>query len=169
MLAHLRRLRRRATAGSVTVEFAIISLFILGPLLAASADFIVIIAAKAQLNTALQALYYFAETNTALATNSSEANTIITTINNGSIYALSMPATLTSGAANPSVSYSCYTTGAAAPTFSTPSTSACASTLSALTLANYKITASVTLPFPVPGLASPMSLAVEGAVPTKYK
>ena len=55
LAAYLRRRR-----GSVSVEFALVSVFILGPLFGGGADFVVIMAAQAQLRTAVQALDYFA-------------------------------------------------------------------------------------------------------------
>lgn len=172
MLRLLRRLRRTGAAGNVTVEFALIAVLFLLPLLGASADMVIIISAQAQLNTALQALYAFATTNTSMANNATEAATVVSAINGNSIsiYSLSLPGTLTSGAANPSLTYSCYTSGASSPAFSTPSTSeSCTSSQNTMTLANYKVTVTVSLPIPVPGLASPMTLSAEGAIPISYK
>jgi len=160
---------RRGDRANVTVEFALIAVLFLLPLVAASADFICVIAAQAQLNTALQALLYFALTNTSLATSSTEAGTIVTAINTGAVFKITMPGTLSSGATNPSYTYVCYTTGATGTvSFSAPSTSnSCSGTQTTQYFANYKVVTTVALPFAFPGLASPLTLAASGAVQTQ--
>jgi len=169
MLKRFGRHWRRAGRANVTVEFALLATFFLLPLTAGSADLVVIISAQGQLNTALQALYYFGTSNPTSAVSSTDAQDIITAINAGSVYSLSLPATLTSGAANPSFTYVCYTTGATSPTFSTPSTTnTCTGTQTAQTYANYKVSVSVSLPFPV-GLkiTNPLVMSASGSVQTQ--
>jgi Flp pilus assembly protein TadG len=163
---HFPRDRRASTA----VEFALVSVLFLLPLLLASADFVAIISAQAQMNTALQALYYFAVTTTGDATNATEAGNVISAINSaGTQFQVTMPANLPSGAANPSYTYVCYTyTAGSAPTFSTPSTSnTCSGTQTAMYFANYEVTTKIVLPFPIPGVKSPLTLIAQGSVQTQ--
>ena len=155
-------------AGAAAVEFAIVGGLFLVPLLLASADFVSVISAQSQLNTALQALYYFGVTNKAHATNATEAATIITAINSGSVFKLSLPATMTvngSAVSNPSYTYVCYTTKATPPSFAAPSTTNnCSASQTAIFFGNYKVTATIVLPFPSPMLHSPLTLSAQGAV-----
>jgi Flp pilus assembly protein TadG len=155
--------QRRA---NVAVEFALVASLFLLPLLLASGDFVSIISAQAQLNTALQALYYFGVTNTANATNATEAETVVSAINNaGTQFLVTMPTDLPSGSLNPSYTYQCYTTGANTPTLSTPSTTnSCTSSQTAVVYANYEVTTKVVMPFPIPGVHSPLTLIAQGAV-----
>jgi Flp pilus assembly protein TadG len=159
----------RGQRANVTVEFALLATFFLLPLTAGSADLVVAISAQGQLNTALQALYYFGLANPTSAISSTDTQDIITAINSGSVYNLSMPATLTSGSANPSFTYVCYTTGATSPTFSTPSTTnTCTGSQTAQTFANYKVSVSVSLPFPIPlKITNPLVLTASGSVQTQ--
>jgi len=171
MLNALRRRWRRCRQGNVTVEFALLATFFLLPLLAGSADLVVIISAQGQLNTALQALYYFGVSTPGSAVNAVDTALIVSAINNASLYSLSMPATLDSGQPNPSFTYVCYTTGATGSSlvFSSPSTTDnCTSAQTAEYFANYKVQVTVFLPFPLPvKMASPMTLSASGAVQTQ--
>jgi Flp pilus assembly protein TadG len=182
MLARLRRLPGHPGGGlrgggrraSVAVEFALLATFLLLPLLAGASDFVVIIAAKAQLNTALDALYLYAETNPTRATTATtgynDANAIISSINtNTTVYNLSFPANYSTGNANGSATYICYTTAAAAPTFSAPSTTnTCTGTQTAEVYANYLVTVTVNMPFPLPiHLTNPLTLSSSGSVQTQ--
>ncbi len=98
-----RRLEKSRRKASITVEFALVATFILLPLLAGGADFLTIITAQAQLNTALQALYDYAWTNPSAAqanTNSSTVsaqNTIIAAINGASAFHLTLAAGTVAG------------------------------------------------------------------------
>lgn len=109
---------RRHEGGSIAVEFALVSIFFLLPLLAGGGDFLLILLSRSQLNTALQALYYYAETNPGSATDTTYLTDIINSMNTASVTQLSMPAELASGAANPSYSYYCFTSSSTAPSFS---------------------------------------------------
>jgi type II secretory pathway pseudopilin PulG len=190
MLARLRRLPGHPGGGlrgggrraSVAVEFALLSTFLLLPLLAGASDFVVIIAAQAQLNTALDALYMYAETNPSRATTAGSGYTtsgqtttdiqvIIANINqNTTDYKLSLPQYYTGTSYNGSATYVCYQSGnPSVPTFQPPSTTACSGSYPvSMTFANYKVTVAVNLPFPLPiHLASPLTLSASGSVQTQ--
>jgi Flp pilus assembly protein TadG len=171
MLKAIRQRWRCCRQGNVTVEFALLATFLLLPLLAGSADLVVIISAQGQLNTALQALYYFGVSTPGSAVNAVDAGLIVSAINNASLYNLRMPATLSSGQPNPSFTYVCYTTGAtgASVSFSAPSTTNnCTSSQTAQYYANYKVQVTVFLPFPLPvKMASPLTLSASGSVQTQ--
>jgi Flp pilus assembly protein TadG len=155
-------LRRRR--GSVSVEFALVSVFFLGPLFGGGADFVVIMAAQAQLRTAVQALDYFAWTNPGEANNLKDAKLIIGLINQHSDYQITLPATLSAGGANGALSFSCFTPPATANTTPTsPSPATCPSTQTQLTLVTYQVTTNVFLPAPLPGIF-PSQLSVTSTV-----
>ena len=98
----IQRFRKSGRKANVTLEFALVAVFLLLPLLAGGADFAVIISGQAQLNTALQALDYFGWTNPASASNIADLQNIITAIDSGSVYNIPTPA-LTA-----SISYGCF-------------------------------------------------------------
>ncbi len=155
---------------SVAVEFALVSVFFLLPLMAGAVDFVIIMPAQAQLNTALQALYYFALTSPTNATNSVYTSDIISKINTASINQIAMPSTMAvngTNITNGSLTYICYTTNASSPSFSSPSTSTCSdSTQTTMTFVNYKVTTTVALPIPLPGIGNSWTLSASGAVQT---
>jgi hypothetical protein len=161
MLTWLRRER-----ANVTIEFAICSVFLLLPMLAGSADFIVILSAQAQLNTALQAIDYFAYTNPSSATNTTYAGDIVSLINGASDFNVMLPATMSSGLANGSTSYGCFTPPATSGTAITYQSTACPNTQTQLTYVTYQVTARVALPFPIP-LHNPYSLSATAKVQTQ--
>jgi Flp pilus assembly protein TadG len=162
MLSRLRRrLRQWRTRASASVEFAIVAGFVLLPLLLGGADFISVITAQAQLNTALQALYFFAYTNPTSASNATEAGYIISLMDTSSVFTISMPATMSSGSANASLSYGCFTPPSTTITYQT---SACSSGQTQQTLVTYQVTATIPLPFPFPSLSNPMHLSATGTV-----
>jgi hypothetical protein len=144
---------------SVAVEFALISTFFLLPLLLGSSDFLMIISARAQLNTALQALYYFAWTNPSSASDSTELNQIISVINGQSIYQIQLT--------NPTVTYVCVTPGAT-PTYVTQtSPGQCGQGAVQQTLVSYSVSTTVTLPITLPGIGSPYSMTFSGKIQTQ--
>jgi len=155
--------QRRA---NVAIEFAICSVFLLLPLLAGSADCIELLSAQAQLNAALQAIDYFAYTNPASATNTADAGYIVSLINTTSDFTVVLPATMSSGLANGSASYGCFTPPASAATVITYQTSTCANGQTQMTYVTYQVTAKVTLPFPIP-LNNPYSLSATSKVQTQ--
>jgi Flp pilus assembly protein TadG len=158
------RLLRQERA-NVAIEFAVCAVFLLLPLLAGSADIIVVLSAQAQLNTALQAIDYFAYTNPTSATNATEAGYIVSLINNASNFRVVLPATMTSGLANGATSYGCFSPPANTATVITYQTTACAGGQTQLTYVTYQVTATVSLPFPVP-LNNPYSLSATTKVQT---
>jgi Flp pilus assembly protein TadG len=174
MMRRLRRHLAKKARAAVAMEFALITVFFLVPLLGGAADFVIVMPAQAQLNTALQALYSMALSNTgasniSTATNTTYTSEIITKINNASVNQLSMPATMTingTSVANPSLTYVCYTTASATPNFTAPSTSAaaCSGTQTTLTLVNYKVSTTVSLPIPIPGIGTSWTLSAQGFI-----
>ena len=156
---------KRTARANVAVEFALITALFTLPLLLGAADFVSIIAAKAQLNTALQALYYYAVTSpgTAATASGNEAS-IIATINANSDFQITAPST----AASPMtefLTYSCYSTAASPLSFTPPSTTdSCTSSQVTMTFANYTLTTKLTLPVPLPGLSNPLTLSASGSI-----
>jgi len=148
---------------NVTVELALVTTFILLPLLAGAADFISILTARAQLNTAMQALLYYAWTNNAAAqsaagtTTGGEA-TLVTAINGAAIFHISYSSAMQyTCIANNSGTYTlsslaAYSSGTTCPTGQT------------LQLAiQYTVTTTATLPFPLPlALTNPYTLSATG-------
>ena len=154
----IQRFRKSGRKANVTLEFALVAVFLLLPLLAGGADFAVIISGQAQLNTALQALDYFGWTNPASASNIADLQNIITAIDSGSVYNIPTPA-LTA-----SISYGCFTLPATASTTIAYQTTTCSSQQTQQTLVTYKVTTSINLPIPFPGLKSPWPLSATGTV-----
>jgi hypothetical protein len=152
---------RHSIRASASVEFALVAGFLLLPLLLGSCDFLAILTAEAQLNTALQSLYYFAYTNPTEASNLTDAGYVIGLIDKASIFQISLPATMSSGGANAATSYGCFTPPATTITYQT---SACAATQTQQTLVKYQVSTSVGLPFPLPYLSNPVTLKAAGTV-----
>ncbi len=101
--------------GSVTVEFALIATFFLLPLFGGSADMVEYISARAQLNTALQALYYYALTNPTAGTNSANTAAVMSLMSSKL-----HPLTLVSSSA----SYNCIANSATTVTYVSQSSTA---------------------------------------------
>ena len=152
----LRRKAARHRHGSVSVEFALVSLFFLVPLFGGGADFVLLMTAQAQLRTAVQALNYFAWTNPDEANNLNVAGFVINLINQHSDYQITLPANLSTGGANGALSFSCFTPPATAGTTIAPPspTTTCLSTQTQLTFVTYQVTTNVFLPIPLPKLSS---------------
>lgn len=154
---------RRSGRANASVEFALITSLFVVPLLLGASDFVSIIAAQAQLNTALEALYYYGVTNPGGAI--SNTSSIITAINANSDFQMSV--------ASQSLSYVCYTTqtsASTAPSFGTSSSSNnCSSGQTTMTYANYKLTTNVTLPVKLPGLSNPLPLSASGSIQVATK
>ena len=164
VIIRLRRLLRRGRRASVAVEFALVTSFFLLPLALGASDFVIIITAQAQLNTALQALYYFAWTNPLTADNLTQLQQIITAINSASVYQVTLPATTSSGAVNGSFSYACVTPGAT-PTFTAVTgPGLCTSTQVQQTYVSYALTTTLGLPIKLPGLPAPFTLSSNGKI-----
>ncbi len=157
---------RKATAA---VELALVFTFFLLPLLLGAADFVGIILGQAQVNTALQALYYFADTNPSSANNGAYTQDIVGAINTTSVFQLALPSTLPSGISNSSFTYVCYPTSnasnGATPTFATPNSTPClASGKTQITFVNYKVNTAVILPIPLPGIGDVFNASASGAI-----
>lgn len=165
----IRHFLRRSRKASVAVEFALVSVFVLLPLTLGGTDLFMMITAQAQLNTALQALYYYswASPTATAADNFTYANDIITTINSASVYHIALPAKLPSGAANGSISYGCFDPPSSASTTITYQTSPCSSTQTQQTMVNYQVTTSIVLPVVLPGIPSHLTLSSSGKVQTQ--
>lgn len=146
---------KRSARGNVAVEFALITALFVLPLLLGAADFVSIIAAQAQLNTGLQALYYYAVTNQGNGT-SADANAILAAINSNSNFQLTLGSS--------STSYMCYATTSATPTFTANANSNCGAGNTTMTYANYTVSTNVSLPVKLPGLSNPLPLSASGKV-----
>lgn len=175
-LGHAVRALGRPAKANISVEFALITALFTLPLLLGAADFVTLIAAQAQLNTALQALYFYGETNpadaAALGSDTTDLGYIIHTINANSDFQISLSTT-----APPVLTYACYQTPTAPGTVATPSApnaSASANNCSksgytVLTYANYALKARVPLIVPLPGLGNPFTESASGYVQISAK
>lgn len=161
MLNKQRYFFRRSSKANVAVEFALVTSLFLLPLFLGSADFISILAAQAQANTALQALFYFALSNSGNAANATDTGDVITAINAATVFKLSL--------ATPTTQTLCYTTGSLAPTFAAPAngSTSCTSSQTTQTFVTYTVTTKVVLPVPLPGLNSPYTATATGSIETQ--
>lgn len=158
------RLFKRGRKASVAVEFALVSTFILAPLLLGSSDLLMIISAQAQLNTALQALYYFAWTNPSSASSLIDAGFICDAINSESVYQITLPATLPSGSSNGAPSYVCVTPGSPPVFVAETGPGSCTSLQIQQTFVTYQVSTTVNLPVQLPGIQSPLTLSATGQI-----
>jgi hypothetical protein len=161
---------------SVAVEFAMVSSFFLFPLFSGVADCVEIISAQAQLNTAVQALYYDAWNNPSLAatttstststlpaTNTAEMQTVLAAIRPGGM------TNMTLGGVAGTVSYACYTPGSTATPITVAASGDCSNLTNPTapqqqTWVTYQVNATVNLTFPFPGLPSTVPLIAKGQV-----
>jgi hypothetical protein len=146
------RLGRRA---NVSVEFALVTVFVLLPLFAGSADFLEIISAQAQVNTALQSLYYFALMNPTVASDTGNAGKVLALINTTALHQVAL------GTPNGTLSYDCLLADGS----TTPTTGTCTnSTLQ--TFASYQVTSTVnlTLPLSIFGFPNPFQVSAAGTI-----
>ena len=147
--------RRLGSRASVAVEFALCASFLLLPLFAGGVDFVEIISAQAQLNTALQSLYLFAYTDPAAAGTGASITAVITKINAGATHQV------VNATSNNPISYKCMNAAGTVASYS----SSCASGYTKQTFVTYALTGSVSLTAPLPfGLTSPFSLRTSGTV-----
>jgi Flp pilus assembly protein TadG len=154
-------LGRRSDKASASVEFALVASLLLLPLLLGGADFLAILSAQAQLNTALQSLYYFAFTDPTSANNTTDVNQVVSLINSASVFKITLPATTSSGATNASLSYGCFTPPSTTITYQSTQ---CSATQTQQTLVTYQVSTSVVLPFPLLKLGNPLTLNATGTV-----
>jgi Flp pilus assembly protein TadG len=163
MRVNLKPFRRHRRA-SITVEMAIVASMVLLPLFAGGADFLTIIAAKSQMNAALQSFYAYAWNNPQQATSTTQLGNILGQINQHSLPLVTFPDGKADGTTTyqPQLTYRC--TIPPATTYTTQSTP-CPTTDTQQTLVTYNLAASITLPLPLPmGLTSPYALATSGQV-----
>jgi hypothetical protein len=85
----LKSLREKDRA-SISVEMALVSVFLFFPLLAGLTDFLFIVAAKYQLNGAQEALYAYAWNNPTNAANSQQLQNVLAVINQNSLPQVSL-------------------------------------------------------------------------------
>jgi hypothetical protein len=81
---------RKTDRASISVEMALVSVFLFFPLLAGLADFLFIVAAKYQLNGAQEALYAYAWNNPANAANTQQLQNVLAVINHNSLPQVSL-------------------------------------------------------------------------------
>jgi hypothetical protein len=151
--------------GSSSVEMALVSMFILLPMMAGVGDFLDVIAAKAQINSALEAFDAYAWNNPSSATNTAALGNILAVINKHSLPLVTFPDGKTDGQTSytPVLTYYCTTPPSVVQT---AQSSACsgAQTQAALEV-TYNVRSQVSLPVPLPlGLTSPFLLTASGKV-----
>ena len=150
----LKRRRTFGRQGSAAVEFAMVSTFLLLPLFGGGADFVEMISAQAQLNTALQSLYYFAYTNPGNAANATQLTAMLAKINSAAVHQVAMPSAAV-------VSYKCISSAGVMTT----NTSATCASGTAQTYVTYQLTSSVALTAPLPlAFRSPFQMSAKGTV-----
>ena len=168
----LRKSPRHGRRANVSVEFALIAVLFLLPLTAGGADLVCIINARAQLNTALHSMLFYAwsnptaaQSNTAASTTTAEA-AIIAAINAApSTFHLTLnPGTAAGSYSN--LAYDCVTAGT--PYSITPTATPNCTTGTLQIFAQFTVSTNVGLPFPIPlKLANPYPLAATGSAQIK--
>lgn len=161
------KFRRLGHKGSVAVEFALVSSLFLLPLFIGASAFVIIIGAKAQLNTTLQSLYYFAWTNPSSANDQTQLSELVGAINSGSIFSINFPATMANGTTNGSFSYVCVTPGATPSFTAATGPGLCSKTQVQQTFVTYEVNTTVSLPVKIPSLSNPLTLTVKGQIETQ--
>ena len=124
---------------SVSVEMALVTVFLFFPLLAGLTDILFIVAAKYQLNGAQQALYAYAWNNPASATNLTQLQSVLNNINKNSL---------------PQVTLSSYAYNVATPQWGQGGSSVSVT---------YTLVSTVALPVPV-GFTNPFTVSTSGSV-----
>lgn len=146
--------------GNVSVEFALIASLFLLPLYGGSIDMVEYISAKAQLNTALQALYYYSLTTPNAATTSADTSAIV-----GLMSGSPHPITLASSVVN----YDCIENNSTTVTYVDTSpvntNGGCSSSQTQRTRVTYSLSSSVFLTVPLPFVASnPITVTASGTM-----
>ncbi len=124
---------------SVSVEMALVTVFLFFPLLAGLTDILFIVAAKYQLNGAQQALYAYAWNNPTSATDPNQLQNVLNNINQHSL---------------PQVTLSSYAYSVATPQWGQGGTSVSVT---------YTLVSKVALPVPV-GFTNPFTVSTSGSV-----
>jgi hypothetical protein len=155
---------RRQTRASVTVEMALTSILALLPMFAGGADFVTLIAAKSQMNAALNSFYAFAWNNPTQATSTTQLAAILSVINSHSLPQITFP----DGKADSTTTYQpqlSYLCSLPPSTTQTTQTTPCPSQDLQQTLVTYNLAASISLPVPLPlGLTSPYAISTSGQI-----
>lgn len=170
------KFRPLGNKASASVELALMSVFFLLPLFGGGVDLIEIIAARAQVNTALRALYSFDWTNPSLAataapqaSNIADLASIVATINAGSLRPVSFPAstsavTQNGTSVNGSSYFVCIPSGSTTGNTLTQA-APCGTGYIQQTWVTYQVNSSVYLPVPMPFvLSNPLTISASGAV-----
>lgn len=149
---------------SVSVEFALVSVFFLLPLLLLCWDGMFVFAERYQINTDLHDLYYFAWSNPSEATATASVTNFLTALNSNAIAPVNLPSGF-----QPSLSYDCLQSdGSTSPATQSAANSGTqlesCSTGTLETMATYQLTAIVNLPVPMPGFSGPVILNVGGTI-----
>ncbi len=147
------------TRGSISVELALVSFFILFPLLAGGWDFLNALSSQSELNAALQSLYYYAWNDPADAQNTTALANFLAINNKSAVATISLPST---PGYKPTLSYMCSST-TGTPTPSTQGAN-CGTGNVLQTYVTYQLVATVNLPVPIPGIANPLQLGATGMV-----
>lgn len=154
------------TGGSVSLELALVSMLFLIPLLIFTTDGFFLFAAKTETESALHSLFFYGWSNPGDATNTTALQALLTEIDKHSTITISFPANF-----QPQTSYACLdassgATQAAQVTTGSNGTATvtCPSGTDKETLVQYKLTATVPLTLPFPGVPNPMTINLGGTV-----
>lgn len=178
-----RKRRLRGSRGSVSVEFALVALFFLFPLIAGGIDMVLVFSARAKLNSALHAIYIFAWSDPGHAADPASLQGVIQAIDPGlpatpitldSIPVTSIDPSVTSKATTPATLNVCIGPNGTIDTvaqFTPPAAGATTNTCTgggpndlAAVIGVYSLTSVVQLPVPIPFLANPITLTAQGAI-----
>jgi len=154
----------RCRRANISVEMALVSTFVLMPVVAGGADFLQLIAAKAKLNAAMPAFYAFAWNNPGSASNVSQLAGILSIINQQSGPPVTFPDGLATAATSyrPAVSYGCSVPPSTAQTMQA---SPCPAADTQAEYVTYHVVSNVVVSLPLPfGLSAPTLLGVSGQV-----
>jgi hypothetical protein len=164
MRARCAALLRRGGRASVSVELALVSAFFLVPLILVAGDGLSVLAARSQTYVALRTLYYLAWSTPSAATQTDYIDTLLAAYDNGTVWSIARAPD-----APPALSYGCLqsdgsTISATAQTAADGSTTETCSAGTLETDVSYTLRTAVTLPFPLPFVASPVIMEIGGTV-----
>ena len=167
--------RLRARRASVSVEFALVSLFFLFPLIAGGIDMTLVLSARSKLNSALHSLYIFAWSDPQSAADNAQLEQFIQRIDPA------LPASTINLTNTPGIQNICFdSTGAIdssalftsnpGPGGSGASGNTCTLNGNVVTgdipvsIVTYNLQSVIQLPIPVPFLANPLTLTASGTI-----
>jgi Flp pilus assembly protein TadG len=173
--------RLRARRASVSVEFALVSLFFLFPLIAGGIDMTLVLSARSKLNSALHSLYIFAWSDPQSAADNVQLQQFIQSIDpvlpTSTINLINRPGIQnicfdSSGAIDPSALFTANPAGpgVTGPGGSGASNSTCTLNGNVVTgdipvsIVTYNLQSVIQLPIPVPFLANPLTLTASGTI-----